>query len=84
MGEEGRPPTYPADDGVKVSAAWLVEHAGFHKDYKRGGAGVSDRHVFALVNRGGNATQLLDLAGIIREGVYGIRLHKEPVIVAPV
>src|SRR5207302_11115495 len=32
-----RPPNYPAPQGqVKISAAWLVERAGFHKGYNQG------------------------------------------------
>ncbi len=81
---EALPPVYPAEDGVKVSAAWLVEHSGFRKGYRRGGAAISERHALALVNRGGGASQLLELAGVIEERVFqrfGIRLQKEPVVV---
>ena len=50
-------PTWPADDGVKVSAAWLIEHAGFGKGYgvelTDGRAGLSTKHTLALTNRGG-------------------------------
>jgi len=35
----GRHPLVPADAGVKVPAAWLVEQAGFHKGYRRGRGG---------------------------------------------
>ena len=39
--------------GVKVPAAWLVEHAGFSKGYTENGVGISTKHALALVNRGG-------------------------------
>ena len=37
--------------GVKTSAAWLIDHAGFHKGYKTSGnaaAGLSTMHTLAL------------------------------------
>jgi len=45
-----RIPSFPADGGVKVPAAWLVEHAGFSKGYRGGAgrAGISTRHALAL------------------------------------
>jgi len=85
----GTPPSWPApDDAVKVSAAWLIERAGFHKGHgiERGtGVGVSTKHTLALTNRGtGSATALLDLAAEIRGGVdrrFGVLLHPEPVLI---
>ena len=40
------PPTYPADDGIKLSAAWLIERAGFGKGYTLPGSrvAVSGKH----------------------------------------
>ena len=78
-------PSFPDAAGVKVPAAWLVEQAGFHKGLQRGGAGISERHALALVNRGGTTREVLALAGEIRAGVeqtFGIRLEREPVLVA--
>src|SRR5207237_642175 len=78
-------PSFPADGGVKVPAAWLVEHAGFPKGYRGGGgAGISTRHALALVNRGGTSADLLALAEEVRAGVekqFGIRLAYEPEVV---
>src|SRR2546430_7973903 len=40
-------PSFPADGGVKVPAAWLVGHAGVSKGHRGGGGaggGVSTRH----------------------------------------
>ena len=42
--------------GVKTSAAWLIDHAGFHKGFKTAEdakAGLSTMHTLALTNRGG-------------------------------
>jgi UDP-N-acetylmuramate dehydrogenase len=70
---------------VKTSAAWLIEHAGFSKGYRRGRAGVSTKHTLALTNRGGATTaELLALAAEVRDGVrekFGITLVNEPVLV---
>jgi UDP-N-acetylmuramate dehydrogenase len=81
-------PSFPADGGVKVPAAWLVEQAGFPKGYRGtgGGAGVSTRHALALVNLGGTSADLLALAEEVRAGVekqFGIRLAYEPEVVSP-
>jgi UDP-N-acetylmuramate dehydrogenase len=80
------PPAWPEPDGrVKTSAAWLIEHAGFHRGYGNGRAGISTKHTLALVNRGGGTTaELLALAREIAAGVherFGIDLHPEPVLV---
>lgn len=85
--EEDQIPRYPAPDGeVKLSAAWLLEQAGFHKSYCLGRAGISSRHALALVNRGGaKASDLVALRDKIVEAVesrFGIRLEPEPVWVA--
>jgi UDP-N-acetylmuramate dehydrogenase len=79
-------PAWPQPDGrVKVSAAWLIERAGFHKGYAAGPVGLSTKHTLALTNRGGATTeQLLALARELRDGVeaaHGIRLVNEPVLV---
>ena len=77
-------PSFPAGDAVKVPAAWLVEQAGFRKGYRRGGAGVSERHALALVNLGGTSAELLALAEAIQVGVerrFGVRLECEPEVV---
>jgi UDP-N-acetylmuramate dehydrogenase len=79
-------PAWPQPDGrVKVSAAWLIERAGFHKGYRSGSVGLSTRHTLAITNRGGATTEeLLALAREVRDGVeatHGIRLVNEPVLV---
>ncbi len=77
-------PSFPDAQQVKVPAAWLVEHAGFHKGYRSGGAGVSSHHALALVNYGGTSGDILRLASAIRAEVqarFGVGLRFEPVIV---
>ncbi|NYQ47845.1 UDP-N-acetylenolpyruvoylglucosamine reductase, partial [Escherichia coli] len=62
-----RPTSLPP---VKVSAAWLIDHAGFAKGFGDGPARLSGKHVLALTNRGGaTAADLLALARTVRDGV---------------
>ena len=80
------PPHWPQPDGrVKISAAWLIERAGFARGYGDGPVGISAKHTLALINRGGGtAAQLLALAREIRDGVragFGVELTAEPVLV---
>jgi UDP-N-acetylmuramate dehydrogenase len=80
------PPSWPAPGGTtKLSAAWLIERAGFTKGYTVGHVGISKKHALALVNRGdATATELLALAKQIQSTVrerLGIELVPEPVIV---
>jgi len=84
----GTPPHWPAADGtVKVSAAWLIEHAGFGKGYAgdHPGVAVSSKHTLSLTNRGSGTTEaLLGLAREIRDGVlkaFDVSLSPEPVLV---
>jgi UDP-N-acetylmuramate dehydrogenase len=74
-------PNWIVDGQVKLSAAWLIENAGYPKGYGTKRVAVSSKHSLALTNRGGASTaQLLDLAREIRDGVeakYGIRLRPE-------
>lgn len=77
-------PAHRAPDGrVKLSAAWLVEKAGFPRGTRRGPVGVSPRHALALVHHGGGtAADLVALARDIRAAVrarFGVDLRPEPV-----
>ena len=79
-------PEFPEKDGrTKVSAAWLIERAGFTKGHAAGRAAISSKHALALVNRGGASTaELLSLARAVRDGVrekFGVTLENEPVFV---
>ncbi|TNC28539.1 UDP-N-acetylmuramate dehydrogenase [Amycolatopsis alkalitolerans] len=80
-------PQYPAEGGVKLSAAWLIERAGFHKGHQGPGGRVSlsTKHTLALTNRGAASTaDLLALAKEVRDGVeakFGVTLHPEPLLI---
>jgi UDP-N-acetylmuramate dehydrogenase len=79
-------PRFSQPDGtVKISAAWLIEQAGFSKGYGHGAARISGKHTLAVTNRGeATAADLLSLAREIRAGVrarFGIVLIPEPVLV---
>jgi len=79
-------PSYPALDAQrKVSAAWLVEQAGFAKGFTLGAAGISHKHALALINTGNaSAADIVRLKQKIQEGVqdaWGIVLEPEPVFV---
>lgn len=73
-----------ADEMVKLSAAWLMEHSGFHKGFAMGRAGLSTKHVLAIVNRGGaTAAEIVALRDAVIDGVFartGLRLEQEPVM----
>ncbi|MEW6210096.1 MAG: UDP-N-acetylenolpyruvoylglucosamine reductase, partial [Acidobacteriota bacterium] len=76
---------FPTGDRIKLSAAWLIEHAGFEKGYAHGNVGISTKHALAIVNRGGGtAREVLDLAEEIKSRVrdrFGVVLVPEPVMV---
>lgn len=79
---------WPAGPGmVKLSAAALIERAGFRRGHPGPGGRVtlSGKHVLALTNRGDASTaDLLALAREVRDGVraaLGVELVPEPVLV---
>ena len=77
-------PAYPSPGGIKIPAAWLVEHAGFPRGTRRGKIGISEKHALALVNRGGTTRELVALAEEIQDSVeekFSITLTIEPIIV---
>ncbi len=78
-------PSYPVDEGRrKLSAAWLVEHAGFVRGFQLGRVGISTKHTLALTNRGGaTCAEVLALEERVRAGVaarFGVELEREPVL----
>ncbi|WP_405101009.1 UDP-N-acetylmuramate dehydrogenase [Micromonospora sp. NBC_01412] len=84
----GEPPHWPgAGDTVKVSAAWLIDRAGFAKGHPGPeGVAISGKHTLALTNRAGTASTaaLIALARDIRDGVharFAVSLHPEPVLI---
>jgi UDP-N-acetylmuramate dehydrogenase len=84
---EGPVPSYPAPDGVKLAAGWLVERAGFGKGYPGGDAParLSTKHALAVTNRGNATTaDVIALARAVRDGVrtaFGIELTPEPILI---
>ncbi|MEW6734549.1 MAG: UDP-N-acetylmuramate dehydrogenase [Acidobacteriota bacterium] len=79
-------PHFPAPENmVKLSAAWLIEQAGFYKGYQYANVGISNKHALAIVNRGaGTAQEVLDLVKKIQHQVqqrFGILLTPEPVFI---
>jgi UDP-N-acetylmuramate dehydrogenase len=76
-------PCWPQPDGrVKLSAAWLIERAGFRKDERHGSAGISSRHSLALVGGAGcRASDVVALARRIQNEVrraFDVTLFPEP------
>jgi len=87
-------PRYPAgqDGMVKLSAAWLIDQAGFGKGFglepdsvSGGRASLSTKHTLAITNRGGaGASDVVAVAREVRAGVerrFGVRLHPEPLLI---
>lgn len=79
---------------VKLSAAWLIQQAGFEKGFglegqaqqlSGGRASLSTKHTLAITNRGGAATaDIAAIARAVRAGVeerFGVYLVAEPVVV---
>ena len=78
-------PHWPAGENkIKLPAAWLVEHAGFHKGFQMGRAGISTKHTLALVNLGSaTASEIVALRDAVIHGVekrFKIHLEQEPVM----
>ena len=75
-------PHFPSGDEVKLSAAWLIEHAGFTKGFVHGNVGLSSKHSLAVINRGGGtAAEVVELVRMIQEKVraeFGVEIHPEP------
>lgn len=83
-------PAGTADDGralTKLSAAWLIEHAGIHRGFALPGSGaaVSSKHTLAIVNRdGATGEEVAELARFIQARVaseFGVELRPEPILV---
>lgn len=82
----GAPAWEQPDGRYKVSAAWLIENAGFGKGFGLNErATLSNKHTLAITNRGNaTAADILELASFIQTGVkakYGITLELEPRLV---
>jgi UDP-N-acetylmuramate dehydrogenase len=78
-------PHFPAGDQIKLSAAWLIEQAGFRKGFQHGNIGLSSKHTLAVINRGGGtAREVMELVAMIQERVrrtFGVEIQPEPIFV---
>jgi len=77
-------PRWPLPEGrVKLSAAWLIERAGFARGVTDGPIGLSTRHTLAVVaHDGARARDVVAFARRLRAAVeqrFGVRLTPEPV-----
>lgn len=82
LGDGMAPPHFPSGDEVKLSAAWLIEHAGFGKGFVHGNVGLSSKHSLAVINRGGGtAREVKELVAMIQARVrerFGVEIEPEP------
>lgn len=73
-------PSYPAKDGVKLAAGWLIEKCGW-KGYREGDAGVHAKQALVLVNYGSaTGAQIVNLAHEIMDSVkqkFGVEIEPE-------
>ena len=87
LGADVAVPSWPDADGrTKLSAAWLIERAGFGKGHGLPGpVSLSTKHTLAVTNRGSaTAADVVTFARGIRDGVrdaFGVTLVNEPVFV---
>ena len=78
-------PRWPqADGGVKLSAAWLIERAGFRRGQREGAVGLSTAHALAIVaHDGARAADVLSFARRLQASVaerFGVGLALEPAV----
>lgn len=79
-------PAYPTQNGrFKLSAGWLIEHAGLKRGTRFGRVGLSPKHALAIINLGGAcAKDVVHAASVVRRQVFdqfGVVLVPEPVLV---
>jgi UDP-N-acetylmuramate dehydrogenase len=58
------------DGTVKIAPAFLLEFTEFVKGYRRGNVGISPKHSLAVVNYGGTAREIKDLAENMQKKVF--------------
>ena len=80
-GFEGMP-QWPVAEGIKLSAAWLIERSGRPRGWGDGRVGLSTRHTLAVINRGqATAAEIVAFAQEIQRHVaqrFGVHLTPEP------
>lgn len=73
------------DNGMKLSAAWLLDHVGGWRGERRGDAGVHEKQALILVNYGtATADEMLSLANEIKRDIKektGVTLEEEVVMI---
>ncbi len=71
---------YPAEDGMKLAAGWLIDQVGL-KGMVHGGAQVHPNQALVLINNtNATAKDVIELAGMVRAKVletYGVLLEHE-------
>jgi UDP-N-acetylmuramate dehydrogenase len=86
LGQTPAPPPARTPSPVKLSAAWLIEHAGVPRGFHLPGSGaaISTKHTLAITNRGGaTAEDVAELARYVQSRVaaeFGVVLQPEPVL----
>lgn len=72
--------SYPADDGVKVPAGWLIERCGW-KGKREGNVGCYAKQALVIVNYGGaSGSEIFDFAMKVRQSVkdnFGVEIEPE-------
>jgi UDP-N-acetylmuramate dehydrogenase len=76
-------PRFPQPDGrVKLSAGWLIEHAGLPRGTRREHVGLSTKHALAVVaHDGARASDVIAFAREVKSAVstrFGVELVPEP------
>lgn len=75
---------YPQNSGVKLAAAWLIDHSGW-KGFRDEKVGVHARQALVLINHaGGSGQDVMALAEKIRTSVlerFGVSLEVEPFVI---
>ncbi|MCU1527575.1 MAG: UDP-N-acetylenolpyruvoylglucosamine reductase [Frondihabitans sp.] len=86
LGEAPAAPQPVIESPVKLSAAWLIEHAGIQRGFHLPGSGaaISSKHTLAITNRGGaSGEEIAQLARFVQSRVaaeFGVVLMPEPVL----
>ena len=77
-------PHYPAKNGIKLSAGWLIDQAGW-KGKKFKNAGVYEKQALVLVNNGGaTGDDVVQLAQSIQKDIlekFGINIKPEAIYI---